>query len=398
MRDEIARSEWATLTKLADKVTEEPLAAEGHHFIDGMYCDLTQCSHGDTGYYRNKTDGKAIAILWNLWKADKLGLSAQLPVGTASLQSVKPLQWIVRGKSSVGPAVYAGAFGITRFYSISGTEGDWTLSYPGADCMMHIDGIKTQHAAREAAQADYTKRAYEAFRAGPSFQTKQALDWTGFKGIQRNKEWLPNDQDLIHTAMNVYDGEGDMDDDAREQIIERLLFAWQNAELAAATSHSEGGQGYFQVTPASLPSGLQSQEPEPSRVEYAETPDPATNLAVLTISAAEARALLHGMPDHDFSVALTRIANWLADYDEMPTPPGNQIRTAECDGKDAVPVTGQLPVGTASPGFEQFAEYFVKNYPGPDTVIFDPKWHAPKIYRAALAAYLAAATEGSDNG
>lgn len=33
---------------------------------------------------------------------------------------------------------------------------------------------------------------------------------------------------------------------------------------------------------------------------------------------------------------------------EMPTPPGNQIRTAECDGKDAVPGTGQLPVGTAS--------------------------------------------------
>lgn len=33
---------------------------------------------------------------------------------------------------------------------------------------------------------------------------------------------------------------------------------------------------------------------------------------------------------------------------EMPTPPGNQIRTAECDGEGAVPVTGQLPVGTAS--------------------------------------------------
>ncbi|MGE6739755.1 hypothetical protein ACQKGC_05715 [Allorhizobium pseudoryzae] len=67
---------------------------------------------------------------------------------------------------------------------------------------------------------------------------RTTLDWTGFKGIQRNKEWLPSDQDLIHTAMNVYDGEGDMDDDAREQIIERLLFAWQNAELAAATSNA----------------------------------------------------------------------------------------------------------------------------------------------------------------
>lgn len=35
---------------------------------------------------------------------------------------------------------------------------------------------------------------------------------------------------------------------------------------------------------------------------------------------------------------------------------------------------------------EAFTEYFVRNYPGPDTVIFDPKWHAPKIFNAAKAA------------
>ena len=39
------------------------------------------------------------------------------------------------------------------------------------------------------------------------------------------------------------------------------------------------------------------------------------------------------------------------------------------------------------PGFEEFQAYFVKNYPGPDTVIFDPKWHAPKLYRAAVSAF-----------
>lgn len=31
-----------------------------------------------------------------------------------------------------------------------------------------------------------------------------------------------------------------------------------------------------------------------------------------------------------------------------------------------------------------FTEYFVKNYPGPDTIICDPKWHAPKLFRNAL--------------
>ncbi len=35
---------------------------------------------------------------------------------------------------------------------------------------------------------------------------------------------------------------------------------------------------------------------------------------------------------------------------------------------------------------EIFTEYFVRNYPGPHTIIGDPKWHAPKIFRAALYA------------
>jgi hypothetical protein len=40
-----------------------------------------------------------------------------------------------------------------------------------------------------------------------------------------------------------------------------------------------------------------------------------------------------------------------------------------------------------------FTEYFVRNYPGPDTVIFDPKWHAPKIFAAAAAAIRATTKE-----
>lgn len=32
---------------------------------------------------------------------------------------------------------------------------------------------------------------------------------------------------------------------------------------------------------------------------------------------------------------------------------------------------------------EKFTAYFVKNYPGPDTIIHDPNWHAPRIFQAA---------------
>lgn len=46
-----------------------------------------------------------------------------------------------------------------------------------------------------------------------------------------------------------------------------------------------------------------------------------------------------------------------------------------------------------------FTEYFVKNYPGPDTIICDPNWHAPKIFRAAKYALTAAlGREGGGNG
>jgi hypothetical protein len=35
---------------------------------------------------------------------------------------------------------------------------------------------------------------------------------------------------------------------------------------------------------------------------------------------------------------------------------------------------------------ERFADWFRRNYPGPDTIIGKPDWHAPKIFRAAIAA------------
>jgi len=32
-----------------------------------------------------------------------------------------------------------------------------------------------------------------------------------------------------------------------------------------------------------------------------------------------------------------------------------------------------------------FDKYFAENYPGPHTIISDPHWHAPKIFRAMLS-------------
>ena len=33
--------------------------------------------------------------------------------------------------------------------------------------------------------------------------------------------------------------------------------------------------------------------------------------------------------------------------------------------------------------FREFEQWFIANYPGPETIISDPAWHAPKIFRSA---------------
>ncbi len=56
----------------------------------------------------------------------------------------------------------------------------------------------------------------------------EPLDWSNFEGAKRNPEWKPDDQDLIYTAINYRDDEyGDSDEDAGQQIVERLLTAWR---------------------------------------------------------------------------------------------------------------------------------------------------------------------------
>ena len=69
------------LAAKAVKATSEPLHESGRHFVDGHYCDLTQCSHGDTGEYRNRADGELIALLWN-----------SLPSIIAALRATEPAQ------------------------------------------------------------------------------------------------------------------------------------------------------------------------------------------------------------------------------------------------------------------------------------------------------------------
>lgn len=44
------------------------------------------------------------------------------------------------------------------------------------------------------------------------------------------------------------------------------------------------------------------------------------------------------------------------------------------------------PPAATSEAEAAFAAYFRQNYPGPDTVIYNPDWHAPKLFHAAVDA------------
>lgn len=78
------------LQALKDKVTEETLDPDGRYFDSGNYQDLTQCHHGDTGNFRNRDDGRAVALLWNLWKSGALDpvLAPAAPPSTPRSQMV----------------------------------------------------------------------------------------------------------------------------------------------------------------------------------------------------------------------------------------------------------------------------------------------------------------------
>lgn len=64
-----------------------------------------------------------------------------------------------------------------------------------------------------------------------------ALDWSNFEGPKRNVDWKPDDQDLIYTAINFRDDEWeDADEDAGQQIVERLLSAWKSSVVTEQLS------------------------------------------------------------------------------------------------------------------------------------------------------------------
>lgn len=58
-----------------------------------------------------------------------------------------------------------------------------------------------------------------------------------------------------HAALNVYDGESDMAEDTLEQIIERLVQAWRDAEMTVGTFKAPRCKRLVRTSPSAPASG-----------------------------------------------------------------------------------------------------------------------------------------------
>lgn len=77
--------------------------------------------------------------------------------------------------------------------------------------------------------------------------------------------------------------------------------------------------------------------------------------------------------DDSRRTTLLRIADRIEARASAPSTPPSAV-------VEAVPLT----IRQKEDALQEFTDWFVHNYPGPDTIISDPKWHAPKVFRQVL--------------
>ena len=65
---------------------------------------------------------------------------------------------------------------------------------------------------------------------------------------------------------------------------------------------------------------------------------------------------------------------------------GFENAIAEALARWGTPAIQPVPVGVTDEALANFSGWFCRNYPGPDTIIHKPEWHAPKVFRAAAYA------------
>ena len=91
------------------------------------------------------------------------------------------------------------------------------------------------------------------------------------------------------------------------------------------------------------------------------------------------------MSNPDFRALCAKLVDALAEWQLGGGPPED---TADDDliNRARAALAQTNPVAPTDEALANFSGWFCRNYPGPDTIIHKPEWHAPKVFRAAAYA------------
>jgi hypothetical protein len=74
------------------------------------------------------------------------------------------------------------------------------------------------------------------------------------------------------------------------------------------------------------------------------------------------------------------------EFTPIPCDQTTMMQVVQHEGRSILVPPQPEPVGLTDEALASFTAYFCRNYPGPDTIIHKPEWHAPRIFHAAADA------------
>ena len=86
----------------------------------------------------------------------------------------------------------------------------------------------------------------------------------------------------------------------------------------------------------------------------------------------------------DFRALCARMADELDHYRQLLMDDRRETHALAAEARALL--AQPEPQGPSDEALASFTAWFCRNYPGPDTIIHKPEWHAPKVFRAAESA------------
>ncbi|WP_366656581.1 dATP/dGTP pyrophosphohydrolase domain-containing protein [Fodinicurvata sp. EGI_FJ10296] len=174
--------------------------------------------------------------------------------------SVSPLVWTIGTGGSIG----ADAFGVGRFFQVSGKPGWWELAYAkGGE--LYIDGpFETQAQAREAAQAEHEHRVLSMMEARTEAENQSQESSSDIAPVALATDVKPSVQQAAQTMLDVWNAGIRFDDRNKDPAFRLVVAACFGA--AAYDQAMDQGAGTSAMVRAFLTAAIDPDNPELDRL------------------------------------------------------------------------------------------------------------------------------------